>query len=571
MRWSKYYMPTYKEVPSDAEIPSHQLMLRAGLIRKLTSGVYDFLPAGFKVLKKVERIVREEMDRAGGQEVMMPVLHPGELYEETGRLENFGELLFKLRDRRDRFFALGPTHEEVVTDIARAGMNSYRQLPQTLYQIQVKFRDEFRPRFGLMRAREFIMKDAYSFHTDDDSLHETYEVMGKAYQRILERCGLDSVMVEAEAGAIGGDVNHEFIVLAEAGESEIFRCPECGYAANDERAESAGRERDTEPALDAAEKVSTPGKTTIDDVTGFLDVGAERLVKTLLFRSGERVVAALVPGERQLNEVKLAKLLQDPDAELLGDNEIQKLTGAEVGYAGPVGLPGEVRVVADPLLEQYDGMIVGANETDAHLRGVRMGRDFTPDEMSSISTVLDGDRCRVCGKGSLVMHRGAELGHIFKLDVKYSKSMNATFLDADGKDKFFVMGCYGFGVSRAVAAAIEQHHDENGIRWPKPITPFEAIVLAVNLSHGQTAEVSEQLYDALREAGMEVLYDDRDLRPGPKFKDADLVGVPVRVTVGERNLKDGNVEIHYRLEARTDMVPVAEVVATVRKYYDDVE
>jgi prolyl-tRNA synthetase len=571
MRWSKYYLPTYKEVPADAEIPSHQLMLRAGMIRKLTSGVYDFLPAGFKVLKKVERIVREEMDRIGSQEVMMPVLHPGELYEETGRLANFGELLFKLRDRRDRFFALGPTHEEVVTDIARAEIKSYRQLPQTLYQIQVKFRDEFRPRFGLMRAREFIMKDAYSFHATAESLHETYEAMGRAYTRILERCGLDSVKVEADAGAIGGDVNHEFIVLAEAGESEIFRCPECGYAANDERAESAGGSRVTEAAAEAPERVSTPGQTTIDEVTAFLGVGADRLVKTLLFRSGDRVVAALVPGERQLNEVKLAKALADPDARLLEDDEIRDLTGAEVGYAGPVGLPESVHVVADPLLDQYDGMIVGANETDAHLRGVKMGRDFTPDETASISMVLDGDVCKACGEGRLVMYRGSELGHIFKLDVKYSKSMNATFLDADGQDKFFMMGCYGFGVSRAVAAAIEQHHDENGIRWPKPITPFEAIVLPVSMGDGKTVEEAERIYGELRALGMDVLYDDRELRPGPKFKDADLVGVPVRVTVGERNLKDGMIEIHYRLDGRTDKVPVGEAVVAVEAYYADVE
>jgi len=567
MRWSKYYLPTYKEIPSEAEIPSHQLMLRAGMIRKLSSGVYTFLPAGMRVLARVETIVREEMDRAGAQEILMPVLHPGELYEETGRLANFGELLFKLRDRRDRFFALGPTHEEVVTDVARAELKSYRQLPQCLYQINVKFRDEFRPRFGLMRAREFIMKDAYSFHASAESLHETYEVMAEAYRRILERCGLESVMVEAESGAIGGDVNHEFIVLAEAGESEIFLCDACGYAANDERAESLGVQRTRSAAASAPERVDTPGNTTIEEVTEFLGVDASQLVKTLLYRAGDGVVAALVPGERQLGEVKLARALGGVEVAPLGAEEVARLTGAEVGYAGPVGLPKDVRIIADSLLEQYDGMIVGANATGAHLRGVKMGRDFEPAQIAGIAVVAAGDTCKACGRGKLASQRGVELGHIFKLDRKYSKSMNATYLDADGADKHFIMGCYGFGVSRAVAAAIEQHHDENGIRWPRAITPFHAILTPINLSHAQTMEAAESIYAEMREAGLAALLDDRDLRPGPKFKDADLVGVPVRVTLGERNLKNGNVEIHYRLEGRDEVVAVAEAVKAVKAYY----
>jgi prolyl-tRNA synthetase len=569
MRWSKYYLPTFKETPSDAEIPSHKLMLRVGLIKQLTSGVYSFLPGGFRVLKKVETIIREEMDRAGCQEVMMPILHPGELYEETGRLGNFGPLLFKLNDRRDRFFALGPTHEEVVTDIARANMKSYRQLPQCLYQIQVKFRDEFRPRFGLMRAREFIMKDAYSFHTDQESLHETYEVMADAYRRILERCGLESVRVEAESGAIGGDVNHEFIVLSEEGESAIFRC-ECGYAANDERVESLGAKLgETEPVLDAPEKVDTPGKTTIEEVTGFLGVSAARLVKTLLYKSADRVVAALVPGERQLNEIKLAKALADPNAELLGDEEIERVTGAAVGYAGPVGLSKDVHVIADPLLADYEGMIVGANETDAHLRGVKMGRDFEPNETAPLSEALPGDLCKACGKGTLYVQRGSELGHIFKLDTKYSSSMNATYLDSEGKENNFVMGCYGFGVSRAVAAAVEQHHDDKGIIWPRSLTPFHVIVLPVNTANFNALEPAEELYGKLTAAGLDVLLDDRDLRPGPKFMDSELLGVPLRITLGERNLKHGNAEVYYRAEDRKDMVPVEDVVKLAVDFYGE--
>jgi len=569
MRWSKYYLPTFKESPSDAEIPSHKLMLRAGLIRQLTSGVYTFLPAGFKVLKRVEQIVREEMDRAGCQEVMMPILHPGELYEETGRLANFGPLLFKLEDRRQRLFALGPTHEEVVTDLARANIKSYRQLPQTLYQIQVKFRDEFRPRFGIMRAREFIMKDAYSFHASQESLHETYEVLAKTYSRILERCGLDSVRVEAESGAIGGDVNHEFIVLSDEGESVIFRC-ECGYAANDERAEGLGSKlAEMEPVQDAPEKVDTPGKTTIEEVTGFLGVSPSRLVKTLLYKSNGRVIAALVPGERQLNEIKLAKALGDPQAELLGDDEIERVTGARVGYAGPVGLPKDVHIVADPLLDDYDGMIVGANETDAHLRGVKIGRDFEPHDREPLSEALPGDLCKACGKGKLYIQRGSELGHIFKLDTKYSTSMNATFLDTNGKENPFVMGCYGFGVSRTVAAAIEQHHDDKGIVWPPSITPFHAIVLPVNTADYNALEPAEALYDRLVGEGMDVLLDDRDLRPGPKFMDSELLGIPLRITLGERNLKNGNVELYFRQEDRKDVVALGDVVGLVKRFYEE--
>ena len=568
MRWSKYYLPTFKETPSDAEIPSHKLMLRAGLIKKLTSGVYSFLPAGFRVLKKVEKIVREEMDNAGCQEILMPILHPGELYDESGRMKNFGPELFKLQDRKQRLFALGPTHEEVVTDIARSELRSYRQLPQCLYQILTKFRDEIRPRFGVMRAREFIMKDAYSFHTSAESLEEWYQIMARAYRRILERCGLENIMVEAESGAIGGDVNHEFVVLADEGESAIFKC-ECGYAANDERAESLGTKlEEFEPVQDEPRLVDTPGKKTIEEVTEFLNVPAARLVKTLLYKSGDQIVAALVPGERQLNEIKLAGVLHDPFIELLGDEDIERITGAAVGYTGPVGLPKEVRIIADDLLDQYEGMVVGANRTDAHLRGVKMGRDFQPDQTCAISAAEEGDVCRACGEGSLFIQRGVELGHIFKLDTKYSKSMNATYLDQDGEENFFMMGCYGFGVSRAVAAAIEQHHDEKGIVWPRSLTPFHAIILPINLSDRATVDAAEELYNRLGAAGLDVLLDDRELRPGPKFKDSELLGVPLRITVGERNLKNGQVELYHRAEDKVDLVPLEDAGDLVRQFYD---
>jgi prolyl-tRNA synthetase len=566
MRWSKYYLPTYKETPRDAEIPSHQLMLRAGLIKGLTSGVYSFLPAGLRVLHKVENIVRDEMDKAGGQEVQMPVLHPGELYEETGRLANFGELLFKLTDRRNRFFALGPTHEEVVTDIARDGLKSYKQLPQNIYQIQAKFRDEFRPRFGVMRAREFMMKDAYSFHATAESLQETYEVMARAYSNILERCGLKAVRVAAESGAIGGDVNHEFIVLADAGESVMFRCPNCGYAANDERADSAGpRSIEREPV--GIKEVETPGQHTVEEVSTFLKISPQRLVKTLLFRFGDRVIAALVPGDRELNEVRFAKVIGSRDFRPLNEAEILSVTGGPVGFSGPVGLLGKAEIIADALLEKYDGMIVGANKKDVHLRGVRMGIDFKPDKMAVLSTAKASDVCSQCGTGELELQRGVEIGHIFKLDTKYSAAMKATFLDQEGKDHPFIMGCYGFGVSRAVAATIEQHHDEKGIRWPKSLTPFHVIITPLNLSDTNTVSTMERLYAGLTGAGFDVLLDDRDLRPGAKFKDAELIGVPLRITLGERNLKDGNCEVYFRLEDKTDVMAVGDVAATVERYY----
>jgi prolyl-tRNA synthetase len=568
MRWSKYYLPTYKETPRDAEIPSHQLMLRAGLIKNLTSGVYSFLPAGLRVLQKVAAIVRDEMNKTGAQEVQMPVLHPGELYEETGRLKNFGELLFKLNDRRNRFFALGPTHEEVVTDIARDGLKSYKQLPQNIYQIQTKFRDEFRPRFGVMRAREFMMKDAYSFHATPESLQETYEDMATAYSNIIARCGLAGVRVAAESGAIGGDVNHEFIVLADEGESVMFRCANCGYAANDERADSKGpRSIEREPA--GITEIATPGQHTVEQVSTFLGVSPQRLVKTLLFKSGDRVIAALVPGDRELNEIRFAKVIGSPEFRPLDEAEILAATGGPVGFSGPVGLKnGEI--IADTLLDQYDGMIVGANKKDAHLRGVRMGTDFKAGKTAALSTAKAGDICPQCGKGELELTRGVEIGHIFKLDTKYSAAMKATFNDADGNDKPFIMGCYGFGVSRAVAATIEQHHDAKGIRWPKSLTPFHVVLTLVNISDDTTVKAAEKIYAELGAARLDVLMDDRDLRPGPKFKDAELIGVPVRVTLGERNLKDGNAEIYYRLEERSEVVPLGDVVELVKKYYSDV-
>ncbi|MEJ2720631.1 MAG: proline--tRNA ligase, partial [bacterium] len=438
---------------------------------------------------------------------------------------------------------------------------------QCLYQILTKFRDEIRPRFGVMRAREFIMKDAYSFHDSNESLEETYQAMAGAYRRILDRCGLDHMMVEADAGVIGGDVNHEFIVLTDEGESEIFNCS-CGYTANSERAESAGKPlRAVEPAANAATVVETPGRKTIEEVSEFLQTDPAQLVKTLLYRSGDQIVAALIPGDRSLNEIKLMKLLADPQVRALDDEEIREVTGAPVGFSGPVGLPADTRIIADKLLESYEGMIVGANQNDAHLRGVKMGRDFVPTEIASISVVQAGDMCARCGKSQLVTQRGVELGHIFKLGTKYSKSMNATFLDRDGKENHFIMGCYGFGVSRAVAAAVEANHDDRGILWPRSIAPFHAVILPINVGDEHTMQVAESLYDELTGNGMDVLLDDRDLRAGFRFKDADLIGVPVRITLGERNLKNNKIEVYYRETDSSELLSQDAVLDALAGFY----
>jgi prolyl-tRNA synthetase len=563
MRWSKSCIPTFKENPAEAEIPSHRLMLRAGLIRKLTSGVYTFLPLGFRVLKKIEEIVREEMNAIGCQEVLMPVLHPIEIYEESGRISSFGPELFKLKDGRDRLFALGPTHEEVITMIARDDMKSYRSLPQCLYQILIKFRDEIRPRYGVVRAREFVMKDAYSFHRNDASLDETYKAMEGAYRRIVERCGLAYRVVEAESGYIGGNESHEFVVVAGSGESSIMSC-RCGYGVNLERATAseaavphgAGEDR-------PYEKVSTPGMTTVDEVAGFLRVAPHAIVKTLLYRTGGKNVAVLIPGDREVNDIKLVKVFADPAIRFLEPAEIEALTGAPVGFSGPVGLPAGTEIVADRLVWAYGGMVVGANEKDTHFTGVRAGRDFTIDRLEDLVWARAGDLCPECAS-PLSLGSGLEVGHIFKLGTKYSEAMNALFLDEEGKTHPFVMGCYGFGVSRMVAAAIEQLHDDDGIVWPLSIAPFQVLILPVNIKDGEVRGTAEEMETELEKAGVEVLLDDRDVSPGIKFKDADLIGIPLRVTIGKK-LASGFVELVHRATREVEEVPAGQAVSTILK------
>jgi prolyl-tRNA synthetase len=566
MRWTRAFLPTLKETPSDAEIASHRLMLRSGMLRKLSAGVYNILPLGLRSVHKAAQIVREEMNRTGAHELLMPVLSPAELWKESGRWDVYGEELMRVRDRHKREFALGPTHEEIITDIVRREVRSYRELPLTLYQIQTKFRDEVRPRFGVMRAREFMMKDAYSFHENEESLDETYRVMHGAYTRIFRRCGLDFGAVEADSGAIGGDVTHEFMVFADSGESEVLHC-ECGFSATREGtavrvppAEEAGRPK-------PLETVPTPGMKSVEEVTEFLGVRAHQLVKTLIYTCREHRVAALIRGDREVSDAKLTKATGLAPLELATPEVIESLTGAPLGFTGPVGLRG-AQLVADHSVAAMANMVTGANQADAHFRNVNLERDFRPDVVADIAVALEGDPCPRCGK-PLSSYRGIEVGQIFKLGTKYSTVMRATFLDAAGREIPFVMGCYGIGVTRTVAAAIEQHHDADGIAWPISLAPYEVHVLPVNVTNAKAMELGNRLETELEERGVEVLLDDREERAGTKFKDADLVGVPHRVTIGERGLEKGIVELRERRTGETAEVPVADAVeriaATVRE------
>lgn len=557
MRWSKALIPTHKEDPSDAETTSHKLMLRSGCIRKLTSGVYNYLPLGRRALLKVEQIVREEMDAVGCQEILMPVLSPSELWRETGRWDVYGKELWRVRDRNDREFALGPTHEEVVTDIVRNEVRSYRELPFTVYQIQTKFRDELRPRFGIVRSREFLMKDAYSFHRDDESLDETYRNICDAYTRIFERCSLTFRPVEAATGAIGGSHSHEFMVLSDTGESEIIVC-ECGYAATDERAEGAVDPPPCDEAPGKMERVETPEMRTIEQVSEFLGIEPWRLVKTIIYEADGRPVAALVRGDREISEAKLSMALKADLIVPAPPDVIEKLTGAPVGFAGPVGLEG-IDVIADHTVEPLVNVVVGGNAQDVHLKNVKPGRDFKVTAFHDIVLVRKGDRCARCG-AELDSFRGIEVSQAFKLGTKYSSSMNATYLDEDGVAKPFIMGCYGLGVSRTVAAIIEQHNDKDGITWPLSVAPFAVEILVVSMKSEECTTLADRLYTDLKAAGVDVLYDDRDDSAGVKFKDADLVGMPLRVTIGARGLKSGVVEARVRKTCEVSEIPVDDAV-----------
>ncbi len=572
MRWSRTFIPTLKETPSDAEIPSHRLMIKAGLIRPLGSGAYTYLPLGYRALRKAAEIVREEMDRAGAVEIHMPALHPLSLWEETGRAEAMGDVLFKFKDRRGRDMALGPTHEEVMADLARNEIRSYRQMPITFYQIQTKFRDEERPRAGVLRTREFLMKDAYSFDADQVGLDASYQAMYDAYVRIYERCGLVATPVEAESGAMGGTGSAEFMLVTPSGEDSLALCGGCGYSANTERCELPAVD-EVEPGTGARKRLDTPGVSTVEKVCAFLKTKPRKLVKTLVYSisdggtEGEgkaaEVIAVLVRGDHEVNESKLARLFPGRAVALADDATVEKATGAPVGFAGPVGLSGVSEIIADHGIAAMTNFVTGANEADAHFVGTNRKRDFEVSRYADLRMVVGGDPCPKCGV-ALEVKRGIEIGHVFKLGTKYSVSLGANFLGEDGRERPIIMGSYGIGVNRILAAAIEQRHDENGIIWPRAIAPFEVAVLSLNAASEEIARVAEEAYRALAEAGVDVIYDDRDVRAGVKFKDADLVGFPVRVAVGEKSLAKGGVEIKRRDSKDFEVVPPGDVVPKVK-------
>ena len=548
MRYSQTLIPTLKETPAEAEVASHRLLLRAGFIRKLTAGIYTYLPMGLAAIRKVEQIVREEMNRSGAQELLMPMVQPADLWSETGRYEKYGPELLRFHDRHNRESCLGPTHEEVITDLARREVRSYRDLPVNLYQIQTKFRDEIRPRFGLMRGREFIMKDAYSFDVDDAAAGTTYESMYDAYKRIFTRCGLEFRPVEADSGSIGGSFSHEFMVLADTGEDTLVICTDCDYAANSEKAAVAQIAADESQML-PLEKVETPGKRKVPAVCEFMAIEPSELAKTMVYKTDKGVVAVLVRGDREVQEVKLKNLLDVNDVEMADDKEVFDATGVPTGYLGPVGI--RVRLLVDQEVAAMKNFVVGANEKNFHMRNVNCGRDFEAAEVADLRQVTPDDPCPSCG-GTVTLKEGIEVGHVFKLGTGYSESMNAVYQTKDGKEQHMVMGCYGIGVSRIVAAAIEQNHDENGMIFPMPLAPVQVILLNLGLKDAQITEAAESLYGELQEQGVEVLLDDRDERPGFKFKDADLLGIPLRVTVGKSLTKNGVVELRHRKDGETE-------------------
>lgn len=570
MRMSQIFAPTLREVPSEADIPSHQLMLRAGMIRKAVSGVYSYLHLGCRVVRKIEEIVREEMDRQGAQEVLMPAIQSADIWRETGRWDDYGNEMFRLKDRHGREMCLGPTHEEIVTVTVRDEIRSYRQLPKILYQIQTKYRDEIRPRFGVMRSREFIMKDAYSFDRDNEGLDSNYSRMYEAYRRVFSRCGVDYRVVEADAGAIGGSQNHEFMVVSEVGEDALVFCDACGYGANVERAESARppeRDHDTDKVRTGIRKVSTPGMRTVEEVTSYLQVGPSKLLKTLLYMADGEPVAAVIRGDRDLNEAKLKRTLGVRELELASPEIIERVSGAPVGFTGPVGLREQVKIVADWEAVVVEDAVVGANAADAHLAGANYGVDYSADIIADIRNVVAGDACPRCG-AELRGARGVEVGHLFKLGTKYSSALGVNYLDEGGVDNPVVMGCYGIGITRTAAAIIEAHHDDDGIIWPMSVAPYQVLVMPLNTSENLQVEVAERIYSELGGYGVEVVIDDRDERPGVKFKDADLIGFPIRVIVGPKHLGDGKVEVSMRSDGGVELVEIDNVAAHVTKMVD---
>lgn len=561
MKASKLLMPTLREAPSEAEIASHILMMRAALISKLAAGVYSYLPLGLKVLHNVENIIREEMDRAGAQELLMSALLPAECYQKSGRWERFGDDMFRLKDRNGRDFCLGPTHEEIFTQTVLDSVHSYRDYPFTLYQIQTKYRDERRPRFGVMRTREFLMKDAYSFDKTKEGLDASYDAMYKAYRRIFDRLGLNYMIVDADTGAMGGSGSQEFMVISEVGEDTIAYCPDCHYSANIEKALCvAGTPSDEE--MKEMNKVETPNARTIDEVAAFFGKKADSFVKTMLYKCDDKFYAVLVRGDREINEIKLANVTGASEVCLADPADVVNITGAKVGFAGPVGL--SIPVIADNEVMGMRNFIVGANETDCHIENVNPGRDFTPELTADVRSIADGDVCPVCGK---VIHtaQGIEVGHIFKLGTKYSEALGLTYTDEAGEDKNVIMGCYGIGVNRCLAAIIEQNNDENGIIWPVGVAPYKAVVVPVNAKDDTQLALAEEITEKLESAGIETVLDDRDERPGVKFKDWDLIGIPVRITVGKK-AAERTVEYKLRSEKDFELIAADEAIEKALAY-----
>lgn len=567
MKMSKLYMPTLREVPSEAEVPSHQLLLRAGMIRKLVSGVYSFLPLGNRTLKKVERIVREEMNAAGSQEVLMSAIQPAEIWKQSGRWGDYGPEMFRLKDRHEREFCLGPTHEEYFTDLIKNELNSYKQLPLNIYQVQTKYRDEKRPRFGLMRSREFIMKDAYSFDMDEAGMDQSYKEMWDAYDKVFTRCTLKFRIVEGDSGAMGGSDSHEFMAISDIGESEIAYCDDCDYAATDEKAKCVYEIDNIDKNELDLEKIHTPSVKTIESLVEFFDLTADKFVKTLIFKVKDEIIAAIVPGNRALNEIKLANYLQVPEHELeLAEPDIIKeVTGADTGFAGPIGLADKVRILIDSRVTQMKNVIIGGNETDYHIKNANYNKDFTGEVVEDLLLVREGDICPTCNS-SLKIERGIEVGNIFKLGNKYSKPLNATFLDENGKSKEFVMGSYGIGINRTVAAIVEQNYDEKGIVWPLAVAPYHVIVTIVSTKNEEQVELGEKIYEDLKSQGLEVLLDDRNERPGVKFMDAELIGIPIRVTIG-RMASEGIVEYVIRGKGEKIEIKTDEILERIKEEF----
>lgn len=561
MKMSNMLMLTLREVPAEAEIQSHKLMLRAGLMRKMASGIYNYMPMGLKVLKNIEDIIREEMNNAGAQEFLASAMIPAELWQESGRWDAYGAEMFRVKDRNDRDFCLGPTHEEVFTDIARNEIKSYKQLPVNLYQIQTKYRDERRPRFGVMRSREFVMKDAYSFDKDQAGLDLVYNKMHDAYVEIFNRCGLDAKCVEADSGAIGGSNSAEFMVKSEVGEDDVVFCTHCDYAANIEKA-VASPEASQQEELKELQKVETPNVRTIEELEKFFNITSKKFAKTLLFNIDGKIVGVMVRGDREANEVKVINSIPGAnDIEMASAEEVFAATGAKVGFAGPINIKVDKLFIDEEITKMYN-FVVGANETGYHLSNVNFGRDFN-GIVGDFRNVTEGEKCPVCSE-KIVISRGTEVGHIFKLGTKYSESMGADFIDENGKKKPFIMGCYGIGVTRTMASIIEQNNDENGIIWPMSVAPYHVSVIPVNIKDQGQMEIADKLYKELLDLGIEVLLDDRNERAGVKFKDSEIIGIPIRVTVGKK-IVDGQVEFKLRNNGENEVIDIDDVISRVKQ------